>query len=183
MPTEREKMLSGAPYDPADPELVGLRARARRLTRALDATDDEAARRAVLRELFAAGGDTVTVEPPFRCDYGGHVVLGERVYLNFDCVVLDVCTVTIGRFTLLGPGVHVYTALHPLDAPTRRRVEYGRPVTIGADVWIGGRAVVLPGVTVGDRAVIGAGSVVTRDVPAGVLAAGNPCRVIRALDG
>ncbi len=120
------------------------------------------------------------MQPPFFCDYGTNIELGERVFFNFNCVVLDVCPVRIGDFTLIGPAVQIYTPLHPLDAERRRRrEEYGKPVEIGSDVWIGGGAIILPGVRIGARAVIGAGSVVPRDVPAGTFAAGNPCRVIR----
>ena len=181
--TEREKMLAGQLYNAFDPPLVQARLRAKRLCAELNArTEDDPARRAVLEQLFGAGGDTVGLTSPFFCDYGSHIELGEKVFFNFNCVVLDVCKVTIGSFTLFGPAVQVYTPLHPLDAQLRRRQEYGKPVTIGSDVWIGGGAIILPGVQVGDRAVIGAGSVVTRDIPAGVLAAGNPCRVIRELD-
>ena len=123
------------------------------------------------------------LEPPFFCDYGANIELGERVFFNFNCVVLDVCPVRIGRFTLFGPAVQIYTAMHPLDPELRRRgEEYGKPVEIGSDVWVGGGAIILPGVRIGSRAVIGAGSVVTRDVPDAVFAAGNPCRIVRALD-
>ena len=176
-------MLAGEPYDPLDPELVAARARAHDLCRALNATRDseEAERLRILRELFHTGGDTVWMQPPFYCDYGENIHLGQRVFFNFNCVVLDVCRVTIGDFTLFGPAVQIYTPLHPLDAAQRRREEYGKPVTIGSDVWVGGGAMILSGVSIGDRAVIGAGSVVTRDIPAGVFAAGNPCRVIKEL--
>jgi maltose O-acetyltransferase len=185
MPSEREKMLAGELYDATDPELVAGRERARDLCQALNATrEGEAeARRGILRELFAAGGDTVWMQPPFFCDYGANIELGERVFFNFNCVVLDVCRVRIGAFSLFGPAVQIYTPLHPLDAELRRREEYGKPVEIGSDVWVGGGAIILPGVRVGSRAVIGAGSVVTRDVPDGVFAAGNPCRVIREVAG
>jgi maltose O-acetyltransferase len=185
MPSEREKMLAGELYDASDPELVAGRERARDLCQALNATrEGEAeARRGILRELFAAGGDTVWMQPPFFCDYGANIELGERVFFNFNCVVLDVCRVRIGAFSLFGPAVQIYTPLHPLDAELRRREEYGKPVEIGSDVWVGGGAIILPGVRVGSRAVIGAGSVVTRDVPDGVFAAGNPCRVIREVAG
>ena len=185
MPTETEKMLAGEFYDPFDPDLVRARERCRNLCWDLNATRDAdaEARRRLLRELFGAGGDSVWMQPPFYCDYGTNIKLGERVFFNFNCVVLDVCEVAIGDFTLFGPAVQVYTATHPLDAVQRRTREFGKPVRIGADVWVGGGAVICPGVTIGDRAVIGAGSVVTKDVPAGVLAAGNPCRVIRALSG
>jgi maltose O-acetyltransferase len=121
------------------------------------------------------------MQPPFWCDYGTNIELGERVYFNFNCVVLDVCRVRIGAFTLFGPGVQILTPLHPLDADQRRTHEYGKPIEIGSDVWVGGGALILAGVTIGSRSVIGAGSVVTRDVPDDVLAAGNPCRVIRAI--
>ena len=183
MRSERDKMLAGEPYDPLDPDLVARRVRARDLCHALNATREREGdhRRAVLRDLFGAGGDSVWMEPPFHCDYGENIRLGERVFFNFNCVVLDVCRVTIGDFTLFGPAVQIYTPLHPLDAAARRREEYGKPVDIGADVWVGGGAIILPGVSIGARAVIGAGSVVTRDIPAGVFAAGNPCRVIREI--
>jgi maltose O-acetyltransferase len=135
----------------------------------------------VLTDLFAAGGASAWIQPPFYCDYGTNIELGERVYFNFNCVVLDVCSVRIGSFTLFGPAVQIYTATHPLNAEQRRREESGKPVDIGDDVWVGGGAIILPGVRIGSRSVIGAGSVVTRDVPEGVVAAGNPCRVIRAI--
>jgi maltose O-acetyltransferase len=183
MPTEREKMLAGEPYDPLDPELVAARSRARDLCRSLNATreSEQAERRVILTSLFGAGGDSAWLQPPFHCDYGSNIRLGTRVFFNFNCVVLDVCEVTIGDFTLFGPGAQILTPLHPLDADARRRHEFGRPVAIGADVWVGGGALILAGVRIGARAVIGAGSVVTRDVPEGVFAAGNPCRVIRQL--
>jgi maltose O-acetyltransferase len=181
MKTERQKMLAGELYDPLDAELVAARGRARDLCQALNATREaeKDARRRILRELLGAGGDSVWMQPPFFCDYGAHIELGERVFFNFNCVVLDVCRVRIGDFTLFGPAVQIYTPLHPFDAALRRRQEYGKPVEIGADVWVGGGAVILAGVRIGARAVIGAGSVVTRDVPEGMFAAGNPCRVIR----
>ena len=174
-------MLAGELYDPLDPELVAGRERARDLCQELNATReaDAEGRRRILRALFGRGGDTVWMQPPFFCDYGSNIELGERVFFNFNCVVLDVCPVRIGDFTLFGPAVQIYTPMHPMDAELRRRQEFGKPVTIGADVWVGGGAIILPGVTVGSRTVIGAGSVVTRDVPDDVFAAGNPCRVIR----
>jgi maltose O-acetyltransferase len=183
MKTERQKMLAGELYDPMDAELVAARQRARDLCLALNATREaeQDARRRMLRELFGAGGDSVWMQPPFFCDYGANIALGERVFFNFNCVVLDVCPVRIGDFTLFGPAVQIYTPLHPFDAALRRRQEYGRPVEIGSDVWVGGGAVILAGVRIGSRAVIGAGSVVTRDVPEGMFAAGNPCRVIREI--
>ena len=181
MSKERELMLAGELYDPMDPELVDGRIRARDLCLELNATRDaeDVLRRRIVRELFAAGGESVTVQPPFFCDYGANIELGERVFFNFNCIVLDVCRVTIGSFTMFGPAVQIYTPLHPLDPIARRGREFGKPVWIGSDVWVGGGAIILPGVSIGSRSVIGAGSVVTRDVPEGVFAAGNPCRVIR----
>jgi maltose O-acetyltransferase len=183
MPTEREKMLAGELYDPLDAELADARRRARDLCWALNATHEsqQAERRTILRELFAAGGNDVWLQPPFFCDYGANIALGRKCFFNFNCIVLDVCRVTIGDHVLFGPAVQVYTATHPMDAELRRSQESGKPITIGSDVWIGGGAIILPGVTIGSRAVVGAGSVVTRDVPEGVFAAGNPCRVIRTL--
>jgi maltose O-acetyltransferase len=183
MTSHRQKMLAGELYDPFDPELVTARAQARDLCQALNATREaqQDERREILRALFAAGGDTVWMQPPFFCDYGSNIELGERVFFNFNCVVLDVCPVRIGSFTLFGPAVQIYTAMHPLNAAERRKQEFGKPVEIGSDVWVGGGAIILPGVRIGSRAVIGAGSVVTRDVPEGVFAAGNPCAVVRAI--
>ena len=183
--SERQKMLAGELYDALDPELVAGRERARDLCQALNATReaDAEGRRRILRELFGAGGDSVWMQPPFYCDYGTNIELGERVFFNFNCVVLDVCPVRIGDFKLFGPAVQILTPLHPLDPELRRRQEFGRPIDVGSDVWVGGGALILPGVRIGARAVIGAGSVVTRDVPEGVFAAGNPCRVVREIAG
>ena len=182
--TEREKMLAGELYDPLDPELVAARARARDLCQDLNGTREsqQDERRRILRQLFGQGGETVWMQPPFFCDYGSNIELGERVFFNFNCVVLDVCAVRIGSYSLFGPAVQIYTPMHPLDAALRRREEFGKPIEIGSDVWVGGGALILPGVRIGSRSVIGAGSVVTRDVPKGVFAAGNPCRVIRAIE-
>jgi maltose O-acetyltransferase len=183
MPSERDRMLAGHLYDPFDAELVSARARARDLCQALNATREaeHEERRRLLRALFGSGGDSVWMQPPFFCDYGSNIELGERVFFNFNCVVLDVCRVRIGSCTLFGPAVQLYTATHPMEAQLRRKQESGKPVDIGEDVWVGGGAIILPGVCIGARAVIGAGSVVTRDVPQDVFAAGNPCRVIRAI--
>jgi maltose O-acetyltransferase len=181
--SERQKMLSGELYDPLDRELVDARKRARDLCQNLNATREaeEEKRRQILKELFGAGGDSVWMQPPFFCDYGSNIELGERVFFNFNCVVLDVCPIRVGSFTLFGPAVQIYTPMHPFNAELRRRQEFGKPVEIGSDVWVGGGAIILPGVRIGSRAVIGAGSVVTRDVPDDVFAAGNPCRVIREI--
>jgi maltose O-acetyltransferase len=181
--SEREKMRAGELYDPFDLDLVAARERARELCQRLNATreTERGERRRILHELFGEGGETVWMQPPFFCDYGVNIELGQRVFFNFNCVVLDVCRVRIGDFTLFGPAVQIYTPLHPLNAELRRRQEYGKPIDIGSDVWVGGGAMILAGVTIGSRAVIGAGSVVTRDLPEGVFAAGNPCRVIREI--
>jgi maltose O-acetyltransferase len=162
---------------------VTARDRARDLCQELNATRERQTdeRRRIVCTLFGRGGDTVWMQPPFYCDYGSNIELGERVFFNFNCVVLDVCPVRIGSFTLFGPAVQIYTPMHPLNAELRRKQEYGKPVEIGSDVWVGGGAIILPGVQIGNRTVIGAGSVVTRSVPGGVFAAGNPCRVIREI--
>jgi len=184
MAAEREKMLAGQLYDPFDPELVAARRRARALCQKLNASSDkdEALRRHLCQKIFGAGGDTVWMQPPFFCDYGINIELGQRVFFNFNCIILDVCKVEIGDFTMFGPGAQVLTPMHPLDATLRRKEEYGKPVKIGADVWVGAGALILPGVTIGSKTVIGAGSVVSRDIPDRVFAAGNPCRVIRAIE-
>ncbi|MFG0265246.1 MAG: sugar O-acetyltransferase [Rhodopirellula sp. JB055] len=184
MKSEKEKMLAGELYDPNDPALAEARLVARERCHQLNHNSprEEAVRRSILKELFASGGDSVWLEPPFHCDYGTNIHLGKQVYFNFDCVILDVCKVRIGDFVFIAPGVHFYTATHPLESHLRRTPEYGKPITIGNDVWIGGKAIICPGVTIGDRSVIGAGSVVTKDVPAGLLVAGNPAKVIRPID-
>lgn len=177
-------MLAGALYDASDLDLVTARTHARDLVRRYNATPDgaRAERRAILESLLGSVGEGVEVVPPFQCDYGTYLHLGDRVFLNFNVVVLDTCAVRIGSGTLVGPGVQFYAATHPTDPTVRRRgLENGAPITVGENVWIGGGAILLAGVTVGDDSVVGAGSVVTRSLPPGVLAAGNPCRVVRAL--
>ncbi|HEX9951406.1 MAG TPA: sugar O-acetyltransferase [Rubricoccaceae bacterium] len=176
--TEREKMLAGDLYVANDPDLAAARDRARTLVRTYNAAPDAA----TLRDLLGHVGERVEVVPPLQVDYGTYVSLGDGVFINFNCVILDTCAVTIGAGTLVGPGVQFYAATHPLDPAARRGgLESGAPITVGENVWIGGGALIMAGVTIGDDSVIGAGSVVTRSVPAGVLAAGNPCRVIRTL--
>jgi maltose O-acetyltransferase len=183
MKREWEKMLSGELYNALDPELVQARVRARDLCQDLNATREreQQLRRRILTELFGSGGDSVWMQPPFFCDYGCNIHLGQRVYFNFNCVVLDVCEVRIGDLVFFGPAVQIYAATHPMDAQLRQTQEYGKPITIGSDVWVGGGAIICPGVTIGSKTVIGAGSVVTRNIPDGVFAAGNPCRVIRQI--
>ena len=183
MNTEKEKMLAGEMYDPLDPELCQERQRARDLCLQLNATreDQTELRKELCREIFGAHSD-VWIQPPFFCDYGRNVALGKKVFFNFNCVVLDVMRVAIGDNVLFGPSVQIYTATHPISAEERRTwKEFAKPVTIGSDVWVGGGAIICPGVTIGSRSIIGAGSVVTRDIPDDVVAAGNPCRVIRSL--
>jgi maltose O-acetyltransferase len=184
MRTEKDKMLAGDLYDPLDPQLVVERRRARLLTKALnDTRDDQQEERArLIRTLIPASGRDTWIEPPFYCDYGHNITLGDRVFFNFNCVVLDVAPVSIGSRVLFAPAVQIYAATHPLSAEARAGgLELGKPVSIGDDVWVGGGAIVCPGVQIGERSVVAAGSVVTRDIPAGVLAAGNPCRVIREI--
>lgn len=182
--TEREKMMAGELYLASDPELVRARARAHRLVRGLGELDPDEleASVALLGELLGAFGPGAYVEPPLFVDYGHNVFLGARVYLNTGCVLLDCNRIDVGDDVFFGPAVHVYTATHPLDPEERvRGLERALPVRIGARVWVGGSSVILPGVTVGEGSTIGAGSVVTRDIPARSLAVGNPCRVIRSL--
>lgn len=185
--TEREKMLAGEPYDAGDPELLAGRRRARRLTtvyNALTDMDEDTVRQRglVLAELLGALGPGGFIEPPFRCDYGANIYIGRGFYANYDCIMLDVAEIRLGDGVLLGPRVGLYTAGHPLGPAERRGgLEYGRPITIGDNVWVGGDATVLPGVSIGDNTVVGAGSVVAKSLPAGVLAVGNPCRVVRVI--
>jgi maltose O-acetyltransferase len=184
MASERERMVAGDLYRADDEELLRARTRARELTARYNATssDDPTGRRALLQELLGAAGEDVWIEPPFHCDYGWNIELGDRVFLNFNCVVLDVTPVRIGERTLVGPAVQLCAATHPLDPRERDSgLELGAPITVGRNVWIGAAAVIAAGVSIGDDAVVGAGSIVVRDIPAGVLAAGNPCRVIREL--
>jgi len=173
--TAREQMLAGELYDALDPELVVAREHARLLLARYNAAGD----RQALTALFGRLADGAIVEPPFHCDYGFNISVGVRFYANVNCVFLDCAPIEIGDHVLLGPGVHLYTATHPLDSVERRQgLEFAKPIAIGDDAWLGGGAIVLPGVTIGPRAVVGAGSVVTRDVPADERVAGNPARAI-----
>lgn len=187
MRTEKEKMLAGELYDAGAPEIQAeLAATHRWLARynaALELTPCD--RRALLLERLAAAGDGAMIQPPFHCDYGFNIRLGAGAFLNFNCVILDVVEVMIGDRTQIGPGVQILTADHPRDPAIRASgLEFGRPIRIGRNVWIGAGAIILPGVSIDDDALIGAGSVVTRDVPAGATAFGNPARVqVRALRG
>ena len=182
--TEREKMLAGEPYRASDPELVLARAQARALAARFHATkqDEAEGRRALLEQLLGAVGDEAWIEPPFHCDYGTNILIGERAFLNFGCIVLDCAPVEIGPLAMLGPGVQLCAATHPVEPEERASgLEYALPIVLGRNVWVGAGAIVGPGVTIGDDAVVGAGSVVLRDVPGRCVAAGNPCRVLREL--
>lgn len=173
-------MIAGELYDAGDPELVADVLTAARWMDRYNAriAADRGEQLALLREGLGAVGDGVVIRPPFHVDYGYNITICEGVFLNYGCVILDVCAVNIGAKTQIGPGVQILTADHPRDPAVRAQMlEFGRPIVIGANVWIGGGALLLPGVTIGDDAIIGAGSVVTRDVPAGATVVGNPARV------
>lgn len=183
MSSEREKMVAGEAYDPSDPELTAARERASELTREFNQTprDERARRTALIEELFGSVG-SAEIFAPIYCDYGFNVDVGTDFFANFDCAFLDACAIEFGDECMLGPAVHVYTSTHPLDAEERTAgLESGEPVTVGDQVWIGGQAVLAPGVSVGDRAVVATGAVVIDDVPSDVVVAGNPAEVIREL--
>jgi maltose O-acetyltransferase len=182
--TEKEKMLAGDLYRAGGDELRRDNKQARVLTRQFNATteDEIEARTALLKQLFKSTGMNLYIEPPFRTDYGCNTSIGENFYANYDCIIIDVAPVKIGNNVMFGPRVCLYTAGHPIDAEVRNSLlEFGKPITVGDNVWIGGNTVVNPGVTIGNNCVIGSGSVVTKDIPDGVIAAGNPARVIRAI--
>lgn len=182
MKSEKQKMLAGELYDPLDPELCEERQRWRDLCKLLNDSKEEhqEERRGIIADLLGSSTDA-WIQPPFFCDYGTNISLGAKVFFNFNCVVLDVMQVKIGSNVLFGPSAQIYTATHR-STLSNEVLESAKPITIGPDVWVGGGAIICPGVTIGDRTVIGAGSVVTRDIPSDVFAAGNPCRMIRPLD-
>lgn len=185
MKTEKQKMLSGELYNALDSQLVKERRQARDLIKELnESRDAEQERRVeIFNLLFASIGRDIWIEPPFYCDYGSNITLGDNVYFNFNCVILDPANVVVGDNVLFGPNVQIYTATHPLSSLERQRgLELAKPIEIGSDVWIGGSTIISPGVTVGSRSVIGAGSVVTKDIPQDVFAAGNPCRVFQEIE-
>lgn len=182
--TEKEKMLAGKLYSAEDEELSALRRKARNLCWQYNQTneDQKQLRRSILDELIGSKGKNPNIKPSFRCDYGFNISVGDNFYANYDCIILDVAPVTIGHNVMFGPRVCVYTAGHPLDPEIRiSGLEYGHPVSIGDNVWIGGNTVINPGVSIGNNVVIGSGSVVTRDIPDNVLAVGNPCRILRRI--
>lgn len=185
MKTEKEKMLDGEMYNPADPELVKGREKARRQTRIYNETleIEREKRTKLLKELLGSTGENLYMEPNIRFDYGYNTHVGENFYANFDCTILDVCEVRFGDNCMLAPGVQIYTATHPLNPIERNSgKEYAKPITFGNNVWIGGSAVINPGVTVGDNVVIASGAVVTKDVPDNVVVGGNPARIIKQIE-
>lgn len=180
---EIEKMLAAEAYNCLDPALMALREQAQARLRRYNAAVEPAERRALLHALVGHCGTDSMIESPFHCSYGRHIYLGDHVYINVSCVILDNNEVRIGDHVMIGPTVQIYTAAHDLQAERRiQGWEVAKPVTVGDRVWIGGGAILLPGVSVGANAVVGAGAVVTRDVPANTVVAGNPARVIRRLD-
>ncbi|MFS0780271.1 maltose acetyltransferase domain-containing protein [Bacillus sp. 1P06AnD] len=184
MKPEKEKMIAGEMYAPNDPQLLSDRDRARKLVRLFNSSTEQELdqRTRLLKELFGTTGDGLYIEPSFRCDYGYNIHVGDNFFANFNCVILDVCPVTFGDNCMLGPGVHIYTASHPLNPIERSSgFEFGKPVSIGNHVWLGGGSIINPGVTIGDNAVIASGSVVTKDVPASTVVGGNPARVIKKI--
>lgn len=185
METEKEKMIAGKMYDPADPVLLKEREEARRKVKIYNQTleTEEEKRKQLLKELLGSTGENIYMEPNIRFDYGYNTHVGENFFANFDCTILDVCEVRFGDNCMLAPGVQIYTATHPLH-PTDRNSgkEYAKPITFGSNVWIGGSAVINPGVTVGDNVVIASGAVVTKDVPDNAVVGGNPARVIKKIE-
>jgi len=182
--TEKDKMIAGELYNPSDEELISDRKKARHLIYAYNQTEDgEVEKRTqLLRELFGSIGKQMVVEPNFHCDYGYNIHIGENFYANFNCVILDVCPVHIGDNCMFGPAVQIYTATHPLDSKERNSGrEYGKETVIGNNVWVGGGAIINPGINIGDHVVIASGSVVTRDVQSNVVVGGNPAKIIRNL--
>lgn len=182
--SQRERMLAGDPYIANDPELQQLSRRAMRLTERYNMTsiDDVNERRRILSELLGNVGDGVEIRPPFYCDYGSNIRIGARTFANFNFVALDVTSITIGEDVQIGPNVQLLTPTHPTEPePRRAKIEGGKPIAIGDNVWLGGGVIVCPGVTIGENTVVGAGAVVTRDLPDNVVAVGNPARIVRTL--
>lgn len=181
--TEKEKMLAGERYICLDPELEDERQKARALLRLYNQTETMPERQNILRQLLGQIGPTSIIEPPFYCSYGRNIYIGEYVFLNVLCTILDCNEVRIGNHVMIGPGVQIYTAAHDLKAQARiQGWEVASPIVIEDNVWIGGAAILLPGVTIGRNAVVGAGAVVPKDVPANTVVVGNPARVIKEID-
>ncbi|SDI00590.1 maltose O-acetyltransferase [Alteribacillus persepolensis] len=182
MKTEKEKMLAGEMYWPEDPELIEERQQARKFTRLLNKTTEieDEERQRIIEQLFGSFGENINMETPFRCDYGYNIHVGSNVFMNMDCVFLDVGEINIGDNCLIGPGVHIYTPHHPLNPKERLSgKECGKPVKVGNNVWIGGRAVINPGVSIGNDAVIASGAVVTKNVPSRAVVGGNPAKILK----
>lgn len=180
--TEKEKMLAGEMYLAADPELIADRMRARKLLKELNDSEPEdvSKRIELVNKLLGKSGKNVWIEPPFFCDYGFNIEAGDDCFINFNCVFLDVTPIRLGDRVLIAPNVQMYAATHPTEAKPRGELwEFGKPITIGSDVWVGGSSVICPGVRIGDRSIIAAGSVVTKDVPPGVIVGGNPAKYIK----
>lgn len=182
--TQKERMLEGMLYICDDPELKEMNEYKKTILKEFndESNIDVMNKQKLLKKLFAHFGEGSFINYPFRCDYGSNISVGEHFYANYDCIFLDVNKITIGDNVLLAPRVCIYTAGHPIDKDIRNeQLEYGYPVTIGNDVWIGGNVVINPGVTIGNNVVIGSGSVVTKDIPSDTVCAGNPCKVIRKI--
>lgn len=182
MKSEKEKMLAGELYRPIDEELEREHLRARQILAEFNRSLGEN-RSDLLKPLFGKSGENLCIKPSFNCDYGSNIHVGDNFFANYDCIILDVCKVTIGDNCMLAPRVCIYTATHPLDAETRNSgLEYGKPVTIGDNVWLGGNAVITPGVTIGNNVVVAAGAVVVKDVPDNVVVGGNPAKIIKRIE-
>jgi maltose O-acetyltransferase len=182
--SEREKMLANELYLAADAELERMLRKAQQCLHAFNSSlpEEREKRDEIIRALLGSVGQKFEIKPPFRCDYGCHIFAKENLYINYDCIILDCNKVYIGNNVLLAPKVQIYTAYHPLNPEIRRSgLEMAAPITIGDDVWIGGGAIICPGVNIGNNTTIGAGSVVTKDIPSNVVAVGNPCRVVREI--
>ena len=183
--TEKEKMLSGELYDASDSRLKSERRKSRNLLKKYNDSEDEHTllRKEILKELIGGYSKGLYIEPPFYCEYGTNISVGENVFFNFNCVLMDANKISIGARTRIGPNVHIYAASHPMEYQIRAEaLELGKPIEIGEDVWISGSVIICPGVSIGDRTVIGAGSIVTKDIPSDCFAAGNPCKVIKELE-
>ena len=183
--TEKEKMLTGKMYIASGEELTAERLHAKELLSEFNALppSEQERRNVILKQLLGKTEAQYYIEPPFRCDYGYNITIGKNFYANYNCTILDCAKIEIGDHVLLGPNVSLFTAGHPLEADERiKGLEYAYPITIGNNVWIGGGTIINPGITIGDNSIIGSGSIVTKDIPVNVVAAGNPCRIIRKLD-